>query len=206
MIVSTRSRNSRGQSAAVPSWHQPSHARPSAGGAIPRRSTPIPLAASSASTSDRDAPRSPNPPHAVDLAALWSITHHLLHYAGFYARGQSLALNRLLPRDRQIPGWFISLVLNLQIASGLAFVALLFVEDGHPVEELSKAIDFASGVGLLIWGFVARSRANFLLESERGDSTHFSALWTWLLTPLYFNYKVNSIADADYPVASRTAA
>ena len=94
----------------------------------------------------------------------------------------------------------IALVLNLQIASGAAFVAYLFVDDGHLIEELSRAVDLASVVAMLVWGFVARNRANELLGAHKGDPTYFSRLWTFLFTPLYFNYRINSISDHDYPV------
>ena len=82
----------------------------------------------------------------------------------------------------------------------VGIVAYLFVDEGHPIEELSMGVDLAAGIAMLIWGFAARTRANELFCAESGGPTYFSGLWTFLFTPLYFNYRMNAISDRDYPV------
>lgn len=46
---------------------------------------------------------------------------------------------------------------------------------------------------LVVWGFMARNAVNKTFNLTKQDSQWFHGFWTFLFTPLYFNYKVNSI-------------
>ena len=73
------------------------------------------------------------------------------------------------------------------------FIPYLFVEETHPVAALSGLVDFICSVTLIVWGFKARNRMNVILSNSKTDNEWFHGFWTFLFTPLYFNFKVNKL-------------
>lgn len=47
---------------------------------------------------------------------------------------------------------------------------------------------------MVVWGLSARNAMNSVTKAKPDSPVCFSALWTCLFTPMYFNYKVNSLA------------
>lgn len=71
----------------------------------------------------------------------------------------------------------------------------MIVEDGHPVEKVSNLADMICGISIIVWGFKARNRMNQILDSAENDSKWFHGLWTFLFSPLYFNFKINQLNE-----------
>jgi hypothetical protein len=118
-------------------------------------------------------------------------------YAAFYARRQTIRLNEHLEVSERIPPVLPNVVLVVNVLNLALRLPAHFVEEGHPLRTVSDCVGLAANLGLVVWGFVARNRVNRLLAAQRGQPSWFSGLWTFLFSPLYFNYKVNVLADLD---------
>ena len=65
--------------------------------------------------------------------------------------------------------------------------------------QLVDFMDLSSLLGvlwislLMVWGFQARNRINVYFGLSHEDPRWFHGFWTLLFTPLYFNYKINTI-------------
>lgn len=116
-------------------------------------------------------------------------------YYGYYIVRQTRVLNERLPDEGKISPVFASSILTLAYLTLGLFVGYLFVEENHPIAVASNVLDRVWMLLVLIWGFYARNRMNTLTSSERGELTWFSGLWTFLFTPLYFNYKINVLSS-----------
>ena len=81
------------------------------------------------------------------------------------------------------------------------YLAALF-DFGRIAGELDPNLQLVSAgsdsllfILIVVWGFIARGRMNRFCGAMPGSSGWFHGFWTFLLTPLYFNYKVNRIAE-----------
>jgi len=90
---------------------------------------------------------------------------------------------------------FVNAILVMSYISLILFFAYIAVDDGHPVEKASNIFDYVLGIMLLVWGFKARNRLNSIYEISTNDKEWFHGFWTFLFTPMYFNYKVNCICE-----------
>ena len=116
-------------------------------------------------------------------------------HAGFFALRSGRTMNRLLPDERAMSERFLTLVLNLQILSVGLLVPYVLLPEGHWIETVSDATDWAGGLGLLVWGFRMKSRAQELFGSGSGFAVLFGGLWTFLFSPFYFNFKINQLLN-----------
>ena len=116
-------------------------------------------------------------------------------YYGHYMTRQTRIINKHLPEDRKIPPNFVLTILVLGYLTLGLFVGYLFVPEDHPVAVVSDTLDWVWLLMMLFWGFYARSRMNLLTGAERGGPLWFSGLWTLLLNPFYFNYKINRLNE-----------
>ena len=57
---------------------------------------------------------------------------------------------------------------------------------------------------ILVWGFYARNIVNSMSAFTPDDPRWINGLWTFLFSPLHFNYKINIINQT--PVAARAVA
>ena len=127
------------------------------------------------------------------LAGLTVLTYGV--YAAHYIKRQTRILNASLPQNERISDDFITLILAISYASLFLFIGYLALGEEHPVALISNVIDQIGNVLFLIWAFKARARMNRTLGSKKGSETWFHGLWTFLFTSLYFNYRVNQIAE-----------
>ena len=117
-------------------------------------------------------------------------------YFAHYCARQSRIINRVLEEDREIPDWLVDSILVVSYGSVALFLGCLFVDDKHPVAFLSSISDLVWTILLLVWGFYARNRMNEISGAVRGAPAWFHGLWTFMFTPMYFNYKVNVLNEA----------
>jgi hypothetical protein len=83
------------------------------------------------------------------------------------------------------------------------FLPYVLVDPGSPIETTSDATDLVGAILYLVWGFEARNRMNETLHTNCGEANWFNGFWTFVATPLYFNYKVNMLAEGSvsHPMA-----
>ncbi len=112
-------------------------------------------------------------------------------YFYHYVASQTHQLNYYLSDRQQVPQALLWSIFVTTYTSLALFLWSLFVEDDHPVMHLDLGINLTSSLLLLVWGFYARNRMNLLNQADKHDPAWFHALWTFLLTPLYFNFKIN---------------
>ena len=127
------------------------------------------------------------------LFGLGVITYGV-YYAHYIAR-QTQLINLRLNAESRIPPSFITFIRFLSYLTLGLFFCFLFVEDGHPIAIASNLLDRVWMIMILVWGFYARNRTNQLNATASNDAAWFSGLWTFLFSPLYFNYKINVLTD-----------
>lgn len=127
------------------------------------------------------------------LLGLGLITYGV--YFAYYIQKQSKEINAAINSDENIPSGFINSILAMSYVSLALFIAYMFVEEGHPIEGISSSVDMIVSIMLIVWGFKARNRVNACCELNTESSVWFHGLWTFLFSPLYFNYKVNCILE-----------
>ena len=127
------------------------------------------------------------------LIGLGLITYGV--YWAHYIKRQTERMNEYVDSRDGISMTFVNLFLVWSYISLGFFIAYQFVEEGHPIEAISAVADLFWSIWMLIWGFMARNIMNQALMLRIGD--RFKGLWTFFFTPYYFNYKVNSLYDAE---------
>lgn len=116
-------------------------------------------------------------------------------YLAFYIKRQTLVLNDHLSVEQKISSGLVNTVIVLNLLSLAVFVPFILVDEGHPIERISSLVDAAANISIIVWGFTARNRLNSLLSSQPGTSQWFHGFWTFIFSPLYFNYKVNCLSE-----------
>ena len=123
-------------------------------------------------------------------------------YFAYYAQRQSKEINTAINSDDNISSGFINSMLVMSYVSLALLIPYLFVEEGHPIEGISSLIDMIVSIMLIVWGFKARNRVNTYCGFGAEGGVWFHGLWTFLFTPLYFNYKVNCILESNVEQAA----
>lgn len=116
-------------------------------------------------------------------------------YFAYYIRRQTGKINSHLGKESAISNGFINSIIVMSYISAALLVPYMIVDYGHPIEKISDYTDRIWGIMLIVWGFKARNRVNILLSANSESDHWFHGLWTFLFTPLYFNYKVNQLND-----------
>jgi hypothetical protein len=116
------------------------------------------------------------------------------YYAHYCAR-QSRIINKYAG-SRPIPPEFTTAVLIISYLSLALFLPYLLVDETHPVAIASDVVDKIWIVMIVIWGFLARDRVNTISAFGPGDPRRIHGVWTFLFTPLHFNYKINVLNQA----------
>jgi len=114
-------------------------------------------------------------------------------YFAYYIKRQTAIINEMVDVQERISDGFVNTILVMSYISLILLFPYVAVDDGHPVEMISNLIDSILGVMLLVWGFKARNRLNAVYDISKYDKEWFHGLWTFLFSPMYFNYKINSI-------------
>ena len=123
-------------------------------------------------------------------------------YFAYYIQTQSREINAAINSDDNISSALINSILVMSYASVALFIAYLFFEEGHPIEGVSGLVDMIVGIMLIVWGFKARNRVNSCCNLSTESDIWFHGLWTFLFTPMYFNYKVNCILESNVEQAT----
>jgi hypothetical protein len=108
---------------------------------------------------------------------------------------QATIINQYLDTEHQISEGFVNCILVLAYVTVILVVPYVLVEEGHPVEPISDALDTVLGVLMLVWAFKARNRMNMLLAVTKEEPHWFDGLWTLLFTAFYFNFKINKLNE-----------
>lgn len=127
------------------------------------------------------------------LVGLGIITYGV--YFAHYIKRQTDKINGVVDKQERISAGFIYAIIAISYISLILFFAYLAVDDGHPVERASTIFDRACGIMILVWGFKARNRLNSVYEITTENEEWFNGFWTFLFSPLYFNYKINRICE-----------
>jgi len=127
------------------------------------------------------------------LVGLGVVTYGV--YFAHYIKKQTAKINELTGDDNKISEGFINSILAMSYISLVLFFAYIAVDEGHPIEAVSNISDRIWGIMLIVWGFMARNRLNTAYEISKGNKEWFHGLWTFLFSPMYFNYKINSIYE-----------
>jgi hypothetical protein len=132
------------------------------------------------------------------LIGLFLITYGV--YGAHYVKTKTSVINEQCQFNERISDAFINFIIVINYVSLALFFPYIFVEDTHPIAGLSGLVDFVAGVTFIVWGFMARKRLNMLLSSSKADGEWFHGAWTFLLSPFYFNFKVNKLSETVDPV------
>lgn len=127
------------------------------------------------------------------LLGLGIITYGV--YYAHYIKWQTDKINSRLDKDTAISSAFITSLFIISYISAALFIPYIIVDEGHPVELISSAADLLWAIMFIVWGFKVRNRVNSLCSLQRGTNKWFHGFWTFLFTPLYFNYKVNQLNE-----------
>jgi uncharacterized membrane protein len=125
------------------------------------------------------------------LLGLGIITYAV--YFAHYIKKQTAVINEGLEENEKISDSFITFVMVISYVSLGFYFAHFFVEETHPIAGISSLVDFINNVAFIVWGFKVRSRMNRILSAQKKENEWFHGLWTFLFTPLYFNFKINKL-------------
>jgi len=116
-------------------------------------------------------------------------------YFAHYIKKQTVKINELAREDNKISEEFVNSILAMSYISLILLFAYVAVDEGHPVETVSNILDRIWGIMLIVWGFMVRNRLNAAYEISKNNNEWFHGFWTFLFSPMYFNYKINSICE-----------
>ncbi|ATX81913.1 hypothetical protein Ga0123462_1046 [Mariprofundus ferrinatatus] len=129
------------------------------------------------------------------MVALALVTFGL--YLAYFIRRQSAIINRAAgTADARLPAWAAALPQLLAPASLLTFIAQLLVP-GELIEHVDQAAGLLFNISLVIWGFAARSAMHSITAAGERSKLRFDGIWTLLISPFYFNYRVNGIFEEE---------
>ncbi len=129
------------------------------------------------------------------LLGLGVITYGV--YFVYYIQRQSKEINAAISNNAKISSGFVNSIFIMSYASLALFIAWMFVDEGHPIKGISGLVDMIVGIMLIVWGFKARNRVNTCCDLNSESDVWFHGFWTFIFTPLYFNYKVNCILEGN---------
>jgi uncharacterized membrane protein YqjE len=114
-------------------------------------------------------------------------------YIAIYIWRQTRAMNRHLPRDERM--WLVlpAAIGLLSLATPVLLVALLLSDSNVDLIGADRITSEVAAALVLLWGLRARRKMNDFLDAAPGDETWFGWLGSFVLTPIYFNIKVNHI-------------
>lgn len=116
-------------------------------------------------------------------------------YLAHYIKEQTGQFNKQMPPESVIPEGFANFILTVSYLSLALFFVYMTVDEQHPLAQLSNLVDLLSSISMIVWGFMASRRMNTRYGFERDSKHYFHWLWTFLFTPLYFNYKINCLCE-----------
>ena len=131
------------------------------------------------------------------LLGLGFITYGI--YFAHYISMQSKIINAYTYREDNIPMLFVSLFMALSYANFVLFFAVIYVQlyvaHDHQVVIVDQVASDVWTIMLIVWGFMARNRVNKELGFLPDEHQWFHGLWTFMFSPMYFNYKINVLNE-----------
>ncbi|MDP7143230.1 MAG: DUF4234 domain-containing protein [Alphaproteobacteria bacterium] len=129
------------------------------------------------------------------LFLLYAVTYGI--YGAYYAAKKTRVINSYLEDKDHISEKLTQfLIIGAYMALFLA-IGCSLDKDNTSLDNLSSAVNAVWGISMIVWGFMVRTRMNYLLSADKGEAKYFSKLWTFLFTPFYLNYKVNQLQELD---------
>ncbi len=118
-------------------------------------------------------------------------------YLGYYIKRQTAVINAELEPEKEIDFMLTESIFIILYLNAVLFFAFFMVGPEHKafIERTSNLGNFATNILIMVWGFKMKNRMNLALEAVRGSDTWFHTAWTFLFSPLYFNYKVNALNE-----------
>lgn len=116
-------------------------------------------------------------------------------YFAHYIKKQTARINELAQEEQSIPKEFVQLLLAMSYVSPLLLIASHLLDGGRQLELFTAVFDRIRVIMLIVWGFMARNRLNRAYRIAKDQQQWFHGLWTFLFSPMYFNYKINCICQ-----------
>ncbi|MCP4750317.1 MAG: DUF4234 domain-containing protein [Proteobacteria bacterium] len=113
-------------------------------------------------------------------------------YGAHYIKRQTSNANQYLDEKGRIPTGLVYFILVLSYIYAIFTLLSIFAPIESPIDE---ALTVVLEAAIIVWGFKARNRMNTLFSARKGDANWFNGFWTFVFTPLYFNFKVNTLND-----------
>ncbi len=114
-------------------------------------------------------------------------------YLAFYIRRQSALINAVAEKpEQQLSDWFTQTPMLLAFVS--LFTQLLsFTAAGEVAGHLNEMMGLLFNISLAVWGFAARRSLHAITAADQTSTLWFDGLFTLLISPFYFNYRINEI-------------
>ena len=113
-------------------------------------------------------------------------------YYAHYIRNQTFIINDNINNSDNISETFATAFLVFSYTTViLGFINILI--QSTIMDNIASLLNLLIVIMLITWGFKARNRLNKYCNFDKSNKYWFHGLWTFFLTPFYFNYKVNSI-------------
>lgn len=116
-------------------------------------------------------------------------------YYAHYIKNTTDAINSELSVEKRISNGFINTILLICYASVLFSIIASFVEESYLINIVSDVITIASHIVIITWALKAKNRVNEYCELDSKTYMWLSGFWSFVFPPLYFNYKVNGMAE-----------
>jgi len=126
------------------------------------------------------------------LVGLSMITFSI--YYAHYMRNQTFIINDNVSNDDKISETFATAFLVFSYTSVILVLINMLIHSTI-MDSITSLLNLLLVIMLITWGFKARNRLNKYCNFDKSNKSWFHGLWTFFLTPYYFNYKVNSIYD-----------
>ena len=122
----------------------------------------------------------------------WGILTFGIYYA-HYVKQQSFMLNKYSKASIKIPVWFIYFTFVSTYLSALMFVYFSFIDDRLIIDITSALLDLIARIAIVIWGYLAAYIVCHECDIQERHRFWFNRLLIFILTPIYFNFKINQI-------------
>ena len=107
------------------------------------------------------------------------------------------------PYDRIPEGylWVVLIATYISVIQLIPYFAAIFFfpEYEQTMDTTTEIVERISRILILVWGFKFGNRMNRLLDASKSSDKWFHGLPIFFLSPLYHNYKINSLAQRVRP-------
>ncbi|MCD4757820.1 MAG: DUF4234 domain-containing protein [Arcobacteraceae bacterium] len=118
-------------------------------------------------------------------------------YNAHYIRKQSKKINNHIGNDNKLSERLITTLIFFIYASVISILFNIFFPN-IIIDNFATFFSNISWILTIIWGYKARNRLNNYLNFDKSNPYWFHGFWTFLFTPLYFNYNINCFYQKIY--------